>query len=144
MNSVFSKILLLLSTYYLISITLFSYGFLIVLVTELNMVKISSVICHLLLFLFYLFTFFSLCSIGQDFVDVQLQTSNALNRAYFLFKGQFKTETENYLEFVKEKLEKPVALSPYSFFNLDRSGFLATVALIFTYLIVLLQFKTTE
>ena len=144
MNSVFSKVVLLMSTYFLISITLFSYGFLIVLVTKMNMLKISSVISHVLLFLFYLFSFFSLCSIGQDFVDGQVQTSNALNRAYFMFKGQFKTETENYLEFVKEKLEKPIALSHYSFFKLDRSGFLATLALIFTYLIVLLQFKTTE
>ena len=144
MDLVFSKMILLLSTYYLISITLFSYGFLIVLFTELNLFKTSSVLCHVLLFLFYMSTFFSLCSSGQDFIDGKMQTSDALNRVYFMFKGQFKRETENYFEFVKEKLEKPIALSPYSFFNLDRSGFLATMAIVFTYLIVLVQFKTAE
>ena len=38
-------------------------------------------------------------------------------------------------------LGRPLPVSPFALFNLTRSGFLNSMALIVTYLIVLLQFK---
>ena len=144
MVSRFSSLILLISSFYLICITLFSYGSLAVLVDDMNILKTVSTMTHTLLFLYYLFTFGVICFLGQDLMDRQRNTSNALSRVYHRFKHGWSQETKGYAKFVKSKIESPIGLSPYSFFTLDRSGFLSTMALIVTYLIVLLQFKVSE
>ena len=53
-------------------------------------------------------------------------------------------ETQDLADHTLTKYERPVEISPYSFFNLNRAGFLSTLALVFTYLIVLVQFRTSE
>ena len=146
MTSEYSKMVLLLSSFYLACITLLIYATLSVLISagDLTTVKTSSAVTHGLLFLFYLFSFFALCNTGQVLLDRQRETAGGIQRAYFRYKGEWSPEFVDYAEFVREKYEEAVGLSPYAFFTLDRSGFLNTMALVFTYLIVLLQFKVAE
>ena len=97
-----------------------------------------------LLCAYYYFTFGLICFLGQGLKDQQKETADALARVYYRCRRSWHPDTIAYAEFVKNRVERPNGLSPYSFFTLDRSGFLSTMALIFTYLIVLLQFKTSE
>ena len=140
----FSPLLLVIVSFYLICITLFCYSSVSVLVAKMNILMFSSALSHGLLFVYYLFTFGVISFLGQALMDQQKETADALARVYYQNRLSWTEATRDYAELVKEKVQKTIGLSPYSFFTLDRSGFLSTLALVFTYLILLLQFKTSE
>ena len=82
--------------------------------------------------------------ISQNRVDFQAETADKLGQTIFLCKNKWNTETTELAQYVLTKYEKPIPLSPYSMFNLNRSGFLSTIAIVVTYLVVLLQFRSSE
>ena len=143
-NQKFESAVFFLCSYYLIMTTLLSYGCLTTMVSEINPAKRSLAVSYTLFFISYLFVFFVLSNESQKIIDSQKATIKIMGTTIFRCQGLWSESTREFAIFVKAKYDKIIPLSPYSFFSLDRSGFLNTVALVFTYLIVLLQFKTTE
>ena len=143
-NEVYASLNLFLSYYYLVTITLLSYGTSAHLMSSINILKASLILTFSLLFFLYLFAFFRLCSKSQEMIDAQGEAAEAFERVIFKYQRKWSVEVCDEAHFVWRNYCKTMPLSPYSFFNLNRSAFLQCMALIFTYLIVLLQFKISE
>ena len=143
-NLTLQSLVLYLCSYYLVTTTLFGYACLTVLISGLNAVKLSLAVSNGLFFALYLFSFYSLCDESQKLIDCEARTAKAIQEAIYKHNKTWSQEMQEQANFIKEKYANPPLFSPYSLFTLNRSGFLSTIALAFTYLIVLLQFKTAE
>ena len=112
--------------------------------SDLNQTKIASNVTYALIFFSYLYAFFLVCSECQDLLDKQEDAADTLGRMILLHKKEWSEDTRDLADYVLDKYSKKIPVSPYGFFELNRCGFLSTIALVLTYLIVLLQFKTTQ
>ena len=131
-----------LCSFYVVTITLFSYSGMSLWISNFGMFHIASAINSDCLLLCYIAAFYSLCSFGQELVDSQTKARRALERLLYTHQRKWDQETMDLAYFLMCKYSDDLSLCPYSFFSLNRAGFLSSIALIFTYLIVLLQFRT--
>ena len=125
-NGITGSVLVFICFYYLVTITLFSYACLVCIMSEITSVKGSMGLANGGFFHFYLQAFYSLCCEGQKLVDSQDEVAESIARLICAQKRTWSTNTKDFAVFVKEKYQRPKPLAPYSFFSLDRSGFLST------------------
>ena len=146
LNSTLSTDLLVLCGSFLLYLTIFSYNCLSALL-KVDMssvfIAINTVIAALLGLIFFT-VFYVLCLAGQWLEDKREEAREALEDRLVEEARDLDEETREQLEVVISKMEEPKPISPCSAFAVNHAGFLNTMTTSFTYLIVLLQFKTAE
>ena len=133
-----------LCSFYVLTITLFSYSCLSIWISNLNILKISSAMLFFVLFICYVVAYFGLCSFGQNLINAQAKARKSLNKVMCAHQRKWSQDTVDLAYYTMTRYAEDLSISPYSFFSINHSVYASSLALIFTYLIVLLQFKTSE
>ena len=144
LNTVYGGLAFLIPYIFLVTITVASYGSLLIIGSEQNALKMATTLNFVMMFVYYFYALFIFFSDCQMMLDSQEAAAEKLAKAIFMHKKKWSNETTDLGTFLLSKYEKTIHLSPYSMFNLNRPGFLNSLAIIFTYLIVLLQFRSSE
>ena len=128
---------------YLFTLTIYSYAAMIVLFSEGLRSTFAISIFYCTCTVYYIYNFYILASNGQEMTEAQNETKEELEEFYFGHHNHWSAETRNKICLLMTKISRPKPMTPLGFFTLSKSGFLSSIALVFTYLIVLLQFRTT-
>ena len=87
---------------------------------------------------------FNVCSVGQAIENARREAKYAIENLRRESKTEIKENTISDINLLIERLGEPGPLSPKYFFAVNHSAFLGISSTIFTYLIVLTQFKISE
>ena len=140
-NKVYGGILFLFSAHYLVAITMYSYGAFLIFFNDLAMNKLAISAFYITCSAYYAYNLYILCSSGQTLIDAQEEARETLEEAFYENRWDWNVQTRDKICLLMTKMGKDKPMTPLGFYSLTKQGFLSTMALVFTYLIVLLQFK---
>ena len=86
----------------------------------------------------------NLCSAGQTLEDVRREAKYSLQNLRRAIQYSVKEKVSSDMNLLLDRLGEPDALAPKQFFAINHSTYLGMTSAIFTYLIVLTQFKASE
>lgn len=129
----------------LVSATAYTYGASIIFTSQFNVFRAICSLGYCVLATVYFYTLYKLCDSGQKFQDAMAQTRQALwsisRKDGTVMKSRLLLHE---FELLVETLRDRNGMVPGKFFCINRAAFLSTVGTISTYLIILVQFKTSE
>ena len=82
-----------------------------------------------------------LANCGQHLINEMKESREGLED--FSLDFQIDSKQQQGLDVLDRRLDNPAPISPYSIFSVSHSSLLATFSVLLTYIIVLLQFKTS-
>ncbi len=130
-------------SFFLSTVTCMQYSMISLLFNDLDVEGIGQVMTYCFISLICVFTLKSIFSCGQQLEYVRAGAKARLEEKFLSMKDP-SCPIAYRLRLLISKMEYPDPISPYAMFGVNNAGSLSAMTTIFTYLIVLLQFRISE